>query len=223
VKTNLTRSKWQRLAACALLGCLPFFHGCDNSATEEASAPKPNKPLPAAASNLVASEPSESVEMPHETDTATEFPMAMDSFAGGNRPDLRNSSTSSNVIRIEKAPTITKPGEEATASNKPIEKDWDGTVLIPSDTSMSKAYTDDVTFTRIEAHPLKNGSLRVWVRIQNKTDEDLDTRVACNFKSTGNETQKIAFVPVGIPAADAVDVYFMSPMSNVKTYTILVR
>lgn len=161
--------------------------------------------------------------MPHKEDTATEFLGALESFSGRGSPDYRDTGNGVSIVRVEQAPVITKPGQPLTASNKPIEKDWDGTILIPDGTQMSHAHTTDVAFRRIEAHPLKDGSLRVWVRIENLTNHDLNTRVACNFKSASNEALKTAFIPTVIPAHEAIDAYFMSPMTNVVSYTILVR
>lgn len=194
-----------------------FISGCGGEKTEAQDS------VPAAASNLVQPTDGAAVEMPHKVDTATEFSAALGSVSGGNKPDLRDTGQGSTVVRVEKAPTMTKPGESAATTQKSLERDWDGTVLIPDGTQMSHAHTTDVTFSRIEAHPLKNGSLRVWVRVKNLTGKELDTRVACNFKSASNEALKTAFIPVKIPANDAIDVYFMSPMPNVVSYTILVR
>ncbi len=209
---------WHSLGVAALLGCSVIITGCedrgDSAATKQDSKPK----LSETATTFV-----EKSETPHEIDSATEFSAAMASFAGGKRPDVRKTTEGVEIVRVEKAPAITKPGEQPKASAKPLEKDWDGTVLIPSGTQLSHAHTTDVKLARIEAHPLKSGYLRVWVRVGNLTDQNLDTRVACNFKSASNEVLKTAFVPVTIPKGEAVDAYFMSPMPNVVSYTILVR
>lgn len=197
--------------------CVGFLIvGCDGDPTDV-------KNLPPAASNLVNPSEGEAVEMPHEVDSATEFTAALESHTGGKKPDLRDTGQGASVVRVEKAPAITKPNALAKPAPKPIERDWSGTVLVPDGTLMSHAHTTDVSFSRIEAHPLKNGSLRVWVRVQNNTNKPLDTRVACNFKSDSNEALKTAFIPATIPAEDAIDVYFMSPKPNVVSYTILVR
>lgn len=103
------------------------------------------------------------------------------------------------------------------------EKDWQGMVLVPDEAQMSKAYSSDVSLVRIEAHPLNNNRLRVWARVRNETPRLLKARVACNFNSTSEESEKTDFVYVEIPRSQAVDVYFVSPVPMVKAYTILVK
>ncbi|MEO0794899.1 MAG: hypothetical protein AAFX93_07050 [Verrucomicrobiota bacterium] len=208
--------------ACAILA-VAFFSGC--SEDNGSATPAAEKNLSPAATNLVApSQESAKDTLPHTVDTATEFPAAMDSLqAGAIKPDLRAIDVpGSNVVRVEKAPAIQK-SSSTTQETKDIERDWDGTVLVPDGTQMSQAYTDDVKLTRIEAHPLSDGALRVWVRVRNLTDGPLKTRVACNFQSISREAMKTSFVPVTIDPQELVDVYFMSPMPNVVSYTILVR
>lgn len=176
----------------------------------------------AGGANLVAMDDGGDVAMPHTVDSATEFPAALESVAtGSKKPQLRTTDANNTVVRVEKAAPTSKPGLGVTP--KGLERDWDGTVLIPSGTQMSHAHTDNVSFSRIEAHPLTDGSLRVWVRVNNLTDRDLDTRVACNFHSSSSGSGKTSFVPTIIPANEAIDVYFMSPMPNVVSYTILAR
>lgn len=164
--------------------------------------------------------------LPHKVDDATEFPAAMESLTSDSRrPEMREPVVEpSNVVRVEKAPSLKKDSPTATKEEqKRIERDWNGTVLVPDGTQMSQAFTTDVRLTRVEAHPLQNGSLRVWVRIANVTDDTLSSKVACNFKSVSNEQLKTAFVPIEIAPHEAVDVYFMSPMPSVISYTVLVR
>ncbi|WP_309386124.1 hypothetical protein [Cerasicoccus frondis] len=191
--------------------------GCAKKSPKEDVAP-----LPKAASNFIANNEQADVEMPHTVDVATEFPAALESVQIGSRkPELRGVEAGHNVVRVEKAPAISKPGQATTP--KDLERDWDGTVLIPAGTQMSHAHTDNVEFGRIEAHPLADGSLRVWVRVKNIVDRDLEIRIACNFQSVTQEQMKTAFVSTEIPVGDAIDVYFMSPMPNVISYTILAR
>lgn len=102
-------------------------------------------------------------------------------------------------------------------------KDWEGTVLVPNEALLSKAYSSEVSLARIEAHPLSNNHLRVWARVKNETADHLNARVACNFRSTSDEAAITRFIPVRIPVEEAVDVYFVSPMDAVKAYTVLVK
>lgn len=201
--------------AVILLPCLLAACGGGEKEPEELSP---------AANRLVAPAVEAKDTLPHKVDSATEFPAAMDSLAkGSHKPKLRSTSEATNVVRVEAVPAIQKGPAPAAAPSKPIEQDWDGTVLIPEGTQMSQAFTTDVKLTRIEAHPLTNNALRVWVRVQNITAAPLETRVACNFKSSSSEDKKTAFIPVTIAPEEAVDVYFMSPMPNVTNYTVLVR
>ncbi|WP_309400542.1 hypothetical protein [Cerasicoccus maritimus] len=203
-------------AGVSVLALLQFtMIGCDQESTSSSQVPQ-------SASNFVSAGDEGQIEMPHTIDTATEFPAALASISiGSQKPELRGSEVGHTVVRVEKAPAIAKSGQPM-AKNQ-LEQDWDGTVLIPSGTQMSHARSDNVDFGRIEAHPLADGSLRVWVRVKNVTHTDLITRMACNFQSASNERIKTSFATTTIPADDAVDVYFMSPMPNVVSYTILVR
>jgi len=219
VKTIRTR------AVCALIAGLLFWGlGCEQKSKEEIRAELPGKYQEAAA-NLTA--PSEEVAdkvIIHKVEDTTEFPSSVDSLArGAPAPEVRvPEKEATNVIRVEPVPKVRRDSEKKPVE-KPIEKDWDGTVLVASNADVSQAFTTDVSLKRIEAHPLQNGALRVWVRVQNETDKDLNSRVACNFKSVSEDQLKATFLPVEIPAGEAIDVYFMSPTDNVIAYTVLVR
>lgn len=201
---------------------LLLISGCGDNA---------NSNLPEAASNLVdPSKKDAASTLPHTVDSATEFVAAVESLAPEvEEPVLRETVTEEiEVVRVEKTSEASKPNiqikqELKAPENKAIEQDWSGIILIPDRTRMSKAYSTEVKLERIEAHPLTNEKLRVWVRVANTSSLPLDTRIACNFSDSNQATNKTDFVPVTIPAKGSVDAYFMSPMSDVRSYTILVR
>ena len=186
------------------------------------------KDLPPAASKLVEPSGKDAASvLPHTIDSATEFEGALDSLAEGvEEPELRiTESTNMTIVRVEKRTEPDDTSFEATDVEEvtPIEQDWFGIVLLPDRTKMSKAHTTKVELERIEAHPLIDERLRVWVRVGNQTGTVLHAQIACNFSDSDRSSEKTDFVPVLIPPEETLEAYFMSPMANVTSYTILVR
>jgi hypothetical protein len=182
--------------------------------------------------------------LPHKIDPATAFPQALASLSPtGVAPKvLSPSATAPNG----NAPTATPPNDEQTTDdykivdpNRPPTKgltadgvttdlvmhDWTGIVLVPLDTSISRAHTVLVTIDRIEAHPLDNGQVRIWARIRNITDRPLPSEVACSFRTAESpEPERPIFYKLDIPHGDYRDVFFVSPEGrNLNSYTVLVR
>jgi hypothetical protein len=103
--------------------------------------------------------------------------------------------------------------------------DWTGIVLVPLDTSVSKAHTIYVELDHIEAHPLDNGQVRVWARVRNVSGASLPSEVACSFRTAESpEPERPIFYRLDIPRGDYRDVFFVSPEGrNLNSYTVLVR
>lgn len=191
--------------------------------------------MPPAALNLVDEDPTGST-LPHTVDSATEFQSAINSLAEGvDQPEVRTTQEGKvdlTVVRVEKSDatgsgqiSVTRDSEASAGlpADKSIEQDWYGVVLLPDRTKMSKAYTTDVALERIEAHPLTDDRLRVWVRVANRTNGPMAASIACNFSNAERKTEKTDFVPIKIAKGESIDAYFMSPMTGVTSYTILVR
>ncbi len=114
------------------------------------------------------------------------------------------------------APTVIEMGLLA-------QRDWGGVVLVPDNVRLSRAFSSAVRLDRIEAHPIDGDRLRVWVRIQNITDRDLDIKVGCDFRSTSDRSAGSDFQVVSIPGGYARDIHFVSAGDFVKAYTLLVK
>lgn len=158
----------------------------------------------------------------HTVDVATEFPAALNSLA----PDVPEPE-----VRMVQDFQPTSPGGVAQAveivqpvrASAPLKQDWGGVILVPDMERMSRGFTSRVTLTRIEAHPIANDYFRVWVRVRNDTDKDIEADVACNFRALDLPPKETDFIPIKIEAGSSANAYFISPMPNVAYYTILVR
>ena len=95
--------------------------------------------------------------------------------------------------------------------------------MVPDIDKMSRGFTSRVTLTRIEAHPIANDHFRVWVRVRNDDDKDIEADVACNFRALDQEPKETEFIPIKIAKGSSANAYFISPMPHVAYYTILVR
>ena len=105
-----------------------------------------------------------------------------------------------------------------------VVRDWTGLVLVPINTSLSKAYTSAVRLLKVEAHPLKDGRVRIWIRVQNIGRDDLSSEIACSFRmKSDNSTPSANFYELEVPARGFRDVFFVSPEGQLNTYTVLVR
>jgi hypothetical protein len=192
--------------------------------------------------------------LPHKIDPATAFPQALTSLSPtGTAPKvLAPPATTPKVVAPSAttpkgdASTAPSPNDEQTTDdykiidpNRPPTKgltadgvttdlvmhDWTGVVLVPLDTSISRAHTVRVAIDRIEAHPLDNGQVRIWARIRNVSDSPLPSEVACSFRTAESpEPERPIFYKLDIPHGDYRDVFFVSPEGrNLNSYTVLVR
>lgn len=105
-----------------------------------------------------------------------------------------------------------------------IVRDWTGLVLVPINTSLSKAYTSSVRLLKVEAHPLKDGRVRIWIRVQNIGKDDLSSEIACTFRMRNDSGAASAnFYELAVPPRGFRDVFFVSPEGQLNSYTVLVR
>lgn len=105
-----------------------------------------------------------------------------------------------------------------------VVKNWSGVVLVPEVARVSKAYTSSVALSRVEAHPLKDGRLHVWVRMRNKMGYSVEVEKDCRFRAYHERVHnRLGFESVTIPARGYADVMFLSPDASIEEYTILVR
>jgi hypothetical protein len=160
--------------------------------------------------------------LPHTIDDRTYFRESLDYLVeGAPTPKIVQ------VIRADRpawkpAPTVVPKD----VNNQPYQifRNWTGAVLVPDLKVVSKAYTDLVTLARVEAHPIDDGRLRVWARVQNLTDVPLLLQQDCTFRMAGmTGLEKPYFESLEVPAADFRDVMFESDTKGVVAYTILVR
>jgi len=163
----------------------------------------------------------------HTVDTATEFPTALASL----EPDVAEPDVRA-VEDLAPKSTASAPGESVAQAvqvvapvkaSAPLRQDWGGVILVPDMNRMSRGFTSRVTLTRIEAHPIADDHFRVWVRIRNDENKDIEADVACNFRALDKQAEETEFIPISIPAGGSANAYFISPMPHVAYYTILVR
>jgi len=182
--------------------------------------------------------------LPHKVAPATAFPQALATLSPtGTAPKVLAPSA---TAPKGDASTAASPNDEQTTDNykivdpnRPPTKgltadgvttdlvmhDWTGIVLVPLDTSISRAHTVLVAIDRIEAHPLDNGQVRIWARVRNISDAALPSEVACSFRTAESpEPERPIFYKLEIPHGDYRDVFFVSPEGrNLNSYTVLVR
>ncbi|RKX35124.1 MAG: hypothetical protein DRP71_04780 [Verrucomicrobia bacterium] len=162
------------------------------------------------------------VVLPHTIDDRTYFEESLDYLAeGAPAPKIVQ------VIRADRPARVPVPTVvPKNVNDQPYQifRNWTGAVLVPDLKVVSKAYTDLVTLARVEAHPIEDGRIRVWARVQNLTDEPLLLQQDCTFRMVGSTgLEKPFFESLEIPAADFRDVMFESDTKGVVAYTILVR
>jgi hypothetical protein len=105
-----------------------------------------------------------------------------------------------------------------------VERDWTGLVLVPINKSLSKAYTSAVRLLKVEAHPLKDGRIRVWIRMQNVGQKKLPSEIACTFTMRGDvQPMSPNFYELEVPGREYRDVFFVSPLGELLNYTVLIR
>jgi hypothetical protein len=109
-------------------------------------------------------------------------------------------------------------------STQLIVHDWTGLVLVPISTSLSMAHTSQVRLLKVEAHPLNDGRVRVWIRVQNIGKQEFSAEVACAFRmKMDGPVSSPYFYELDVPGRNYRDVFFVSPEGQLSTYTVLVR
>lgn len=197
------------------------------------SAPKENKTSEPAASEAKIAPPKLSPEaaalierltssgdnetLPHELADTTSFASALKSLEPG-----------APAPHVEKTDLVTyqAPVKGLTADGNTtalVERDWTGLVLVPISTSLSKVHTSDVRLTKVEAHPLNDGRVRIWARVQNIGRHPLPGEIACEFRMKGSHLSSPYFYQFDVPGNGYRDVFFVSPDGQLNAYTVLVR
>ncbi len=153
----------------------------------------------------------------HELADTTGFPEAIASLApGAQAPKIEYIDS-----RSQPPPKGLTADGNSTAL---VEHDWTGLVLVPISTALSTAYTTSVRLLKVEAHPLRDGRVRIWIRVQNVGRQQLVSEIACAFRMQG-ETKPLSpyFYELEVPTHAYRDVFFVSPEGKLNTYTVLVR
>jgi len=153
----------------------------------------------------------------HELSQSTDFPEAISSLqAGALAPKV-------DFVDDTKQPPIKGLTADGNSTNL-VERDWTGLVLVPISTSLSKAYTSEVRLLKVEAHPLSDGRVRIWTRVQNVGRQTLPAQIACSFHMRGTGTPSSPyFYQLDVPGKTYRDVFFVSPEGELTAYTVLVR
>ena len=85
------------------------------------------------------------------------------------------------------------------------------------------AFTTKVAIQYIEVHPLANGTVRIWARLNNLQGQNDKIEIGCPFRTNENpESSTPTFYQIELPK-DYIDVFFVSPKENIVAYTFLVR
>ncbi|HXA14517.1 MAG TPA: hypothetical protein VNW23_05265 [Opitutaceae bacterium] len=213
------------LAVSAALVVIPA--GCNKAPPPPPVVETPPPPLPPPTpASVVArlTQPETPAILPHKIEPQTEFPQSIASLApAATAPKVDAPPADDKTIDPNRPPTKGLTADGVTTDL--VMHDWTGIVLVPLDTSVSRAHTVLVTLDRIEAHPLENGQVRIWARIRNISDGKLSTEVACSFRTAESpEPERPIFYGLDIPHSTYRDVFFVSPEGrNLNSYTVLVR
>jgi hypothetical protein len=154
--------------------------------------------------------------LPHELSDTTGFPGAISS--------LDPAAKAPRVESFDNTPQPPARGLTADGNSTAlVDRDWTGLVLIPISKSLSKAHTSDVRLAKVEAHPLTDGRVRIWTRVQNTGNQTLPAEIACEFRIRGVHLTSPYFYELDVPANGYRDVFFVSPDGELNSYTVLVR
>jgi hypothetical protein len=218
--------------------------GC-NKTTPTPAAPPSSLPPPTPATVVARlTQPDSPLILPHKIETSTAFPQALASLSptaaapkvlplpaatpngetpAATAPNGEPTTDDLKIVDPDRPPTKGLTADGVTTDL--VMHDWTGIVLVPLDTSVSRAHTVLVTIDRIEAHPLDDGQVRIWARIRNVSDGPLPSEVACSFRTAESpEPERPIFYKLDIPHGDYRDVFFVSPEGrNLNAYTVLVR
>jgi hypothetical protein len=209
------------LAVSAALAVLPT--ACNKTSPPPPEAESLPPPTPATVIARLTQPDSPDI-LPHKIVPATAFPQALASLSPtATAPEVEAQPDDVKISDPNRPPTRGLTADGVTTDL--VMHDWTGIVLVPLDTSVSKAHTILVKLDRIEAHPLDNGQVRVWARIRNVSDASLPSEVACSFRTVESpEPERPIFYKLDIPRGDYRDVFFVSPEGhNLNSYTVLVR
>ncbi|MGJ8652081.1 MAG: hypothetical protein ACSHX8_02295 [Opitutaceae bacterium] len=120
---------------------------------------------------------------------------------------------------VGEAQIITSAGNVEIGTSR----DWGGVVLVPDGVKLSRAHTTGLLISRVEAHPIDDGRLRVWARIENLTGQPLPVETGCEFRFVGRRAALTKLHPVWIPASGAIDVDYVSSEHGVNAYTLMAK
>jgi hypothetical protein len=217
------------LALLGLLTPVLLLTGCDNNpeSTPDAKTasvrhrPPPLPPPTAGSNQRRLTTPQEDVSL-HVVAAQSNFTRTGQPFGLSGAPQDA-ASRISGPIRPRVAPELV-PRSGLTINNGVIEEhDWSGTVLVPKDLTTALAYTSKVDVQYIEVHPLQNGSVRIWTRLNNRTGHRERIQIGCAFRTNENpDSTSPRFFEIELPE-DYIDVFFVSPKENINAYTFLIR
>ena len=179
--------------------------------------PQPQMTPEVAALVVHLTETEQSDTLAHDLVDTTGFPEAIASLAPG--------ATAPKVEKIDYRSQPPPHGLTAEGDSVAlIDRDWTGLVLVPINKSLSKAYTSAVKLLKVEAHPLQDGRVRVWIRMQNIGSRELPSEIACAFSMrSDNRPVSPNFYELQVPSREFRDVFFVSPAGDLLTYTVLIR
>lgn len=190
-----------------------------DAAAPQANPAETNTTGAAAADSLApAPDAAAMLKAEHNRESATQFDRALLFLAPAAPAPMIEQPIATAAATPALAPTadVTMVPDEA--------RKWRGAVLVPKDMLLATAHTSKVRIPRIEAHPLEDGNVRIWARIQNPSSRPIEVGVACSFRFAGQIAGvSRGFLEVIIPPAGYYDADFLSPRAGVETYTILVR
>lgn len=183
------------------------------------TAPTTPPPLPKAVETVIVhlTDATQTDTLAHDIVDTTGFPEAMASLA----PDALPPKIEQVDSRGQPPPRgLTADGDSVGL----VERDWTGLVLVPINKSLSKAYTSAVRLLKVEAHPLKDGRIRVWIRMQNVGTKKLPSEIACTFTMRDDvRPMSPNFYELEVPGREYRDVFFVSPVGELLNYTVLIR
>ncbi|ADE55027.1 hypothetical protein [Coraliomargarita akajimensis] len=184
--------------------------------------------------------------VPHTLDNSTEFEASLaylDDTA--DTPSYRETPEAASTVKVVEivsdkgitgtittvaAPTMEETDKSTLISAEAIEpvvtadeRQWTGQILIPDAVKLSRAFISKVRLSRIEVHPNSNGTVRIWIRLQNLTETPLQTKVGCDFRTQRDNSRIRNMNVVDLPAGATIDTHFYSERDAVYAYTVLVK
>jgi hypothetical protein len=202
------------------------FPGCNPKTASEPPAseayvrvPLP-PPTPESISARLTNPPSGVV--PHVVAAASNFVQPVVSGTPGN-PETPENTLTLRRLRPRPAPELIPKSGITITDGQIAEKDWTGITLVPKSLATSLVHTSKVSVQYIEVHPLENGRVRIWARLQNLQGTDDKIEIGCSFRTNENpDSSTPTFFEIDLPK-DYIDIFFVSPKENINAYTFLVR